>query len=91
MASCLDGRGRNTGRLNKSDKTSGFQFVHLWSSMETSEIICWKELSPVLSLTHWIPLGEKMENPDEEPISGRLDVCSGLRLQGVYAFSSRHT
>jgi hypothetical protein len=24
-------------------------------------------LSPVFSLTHCIPLGEKMEKPDEEP------------------------
>jgi hypothetical protein len=28
----------------------------------------WNEVSPVFSLTHWMPFGEKMENPDEEPI-----------------------
>jgi hypothetical protein len=27
----------------------------------------WKELSPVLSLTHDIPFGEKMENPEDDP------------------------
>jgi hypothetical protein len=30
----------------------------------------WKELSPVFSLTHSIPFGEKMENPDDEPDFG---------------------
>jgi hypothetical protein len=29
--------------------------------------MCWKELSPVFSFTHWMPFGEKMENPDDEP------------------------
>ena len=27
----------------------------------------WKEVSPVFSLTHEIPLGENMEKPDEDP------------------------
>ncbi len=56
------------GRLNRSEKTSGFQYIHLFSSTEAEEIISWKEESPVFSLTHWIPFGEKMENPDEDPM-----------------------
>lgn len=27
----------------------------------------WNEVSPVFSFTHWIPLGEKIEKPDEDP------------------------
>lgn len=26
------------------------------------------ESSPSFSVTHWIPFGEKMENPDDEPV-----------------------
>jgi hypothetical protein len=40
----------------------------LWSSIETSDIICWNELSPIISLTHCIPLGEKMEKPEDDPV-----------------------
>jgi hypothetical protein len=58
----------NMGRRKRSEKTSGFQYIHLFSSTEADEIISWKEESPVFSLTHWIPFGEKMENPDEDPI-----------------------
>ena len=58
----------NKGRLNRSENTSGFQYIHLLSSTEEAEIISWKEESPVLSFTHCIPFGEKMENPDEDPI-----------------------
>ena len=67
MASGLLGSSRKTRRRNRSMKTSGFQAVHLWSSIETSEIICWNVLSPVFSFTHWMPFGEKMEKPDEDP------------------------
>jgi hypothetical protein len=28
-------------------------------------------VSPVFSLTHWIPFGENIENPDEEPVTKR--------------------
>jgi hypothetical protein len=35
--------------------------------MAAVEIMSWKELSPVLSLTHDIPFGEKMENPEDDP------------------------
>jgi hypothetical protein len=28
----------------------------------------WKEVSPVFSLTHWMPRGEKIEKPEEEPV-----------------------
>lgn len=66
-ASGFAGRGRKMGRRNRSPKTSGFQFVHLWSSTETSDIVRWKDRSPVLLLTHSIPLGEKIEKPEEEP------------------------
>ena len=52
-----------------SPKTSGFQYIHLLSSTEADEIISWKEESPVFSLTHWIPFGENMENPEDDPES----------------------
>lgn len=48
-------------------KISGFQYIHLLSSTVAWEIISWNELSPVFSLTHWIPFGEKIEKPDEDP------------------------
>ena len=56
------------GRRKRSENTSGFQYIHLFSSTEADEIISWKEESPVFSFTHWIPFGEKMEKPDEDPI-----------------------
>ena len=34
----------------------------------------WNEVSPVFSLTHWIPLGEKIENPDDAPT--RRSACT---------------
>ena len=67
-ASSLGGRGLNTRRANISLKISGFQNIHLLSSIYADCIMSWKEESPVLSLTHWIPLGENIENPDEDPI-----------------------
>jgi hypothetical protein len=30
-------------------------------------MVRWNELSPVLEFTHEIPLGEKIEKPEEEP------------------------
>ena len=54
-------------RSNKSEKTSGFQYIHLFSSTDAEDIISAKEESPVFSLTHWIPFGEKIENPDDDP------------------------
>lgn len=60
--SCL-----NIRRWKRSPNTSGFQYMYLFSSTEEAEIISWKEESPVLSLTHCIPFGEKIENPDDEP------------------------
>jgi len=52
---------------NMSENTSGFQYIHLFSSTEADDIISWKEESPVFSFTHWIPLGEKIENPEDDP------------------------
>jgi hypothetical protein len=40
--------------------------------MAAVEIMSWNELSPVLSLTHDIPFGEKMENPEDEPTRGQF-------------------
>lgn len=54
-------------RWKRSPNTSGFQYIHLFSSTDAEDIISWNEESPVFSLTHWIPLGEKIENPDEDP------------------------
>jgi hypothetical protein len=50
-----------------SPKISGFQYIHLLSSTEADEIMSWKDVSPVFSLTHAIPFGEKIEKPDDEP------------------------
>lgn len=61
-------------RSKRSPKTSGFQYIHLFSSTDADDIICWKEESPVFSLTQEIPFGEKMENPDEEPSSVSEEV-----------------
>jgi hypothetical protein len=55
------------GRAKRSPKTSGFQYIILFSSTEADDIISWKEESPVFSLTHCTPLGEKMENPEDDP------------------------
>ena len=55
-------------------KISGFQYIHLLSSTVELEIISWNELSPVFSLTHCIPFGEKIENPEEDPMGG-LALC----------------
>ena len=68
MASSRGGRGLYTRRTNMSLKISGFQYIHLLSSTVACEIISWKELSPVFSLTHWMPLGENIENPEDDPI-----------------------
>lgn len=72
-ASGFEGKGRKIWRRNRSPKTSGFQLVHLWSSTETSDMVRWKDWSPVLVLTHWIPLGEKMEKPDDDPALGQQE------------------
>jgi hypothetical protein len=29
----------------------------------------WKEVSPVFPFTHCIPLGEKIEKPEEDPVT----------------------
>ena|SRR5277367_858970 len=65
--SAFGGNGRNTRLSNRSEKTSGFQYAHLLSSTDASEIISWKEESPVFSFTHCMPFGEKIENPEEDP------------------------
>ncbi len=77
-ASSRGGNGMNVRRRNISLKISGFQYTHLLSSTAAVDIISWKELSPVFSLTHSIPLGEKMENPDEEPIE-----CERVKVYGL--------
>lgn len=56
-------------RSKRSPKTSGFQYIHLFSSTDAEDIISWNDESPVFSLTHEIPFGEKIENPDDEPTS----------------------
>lgn len=66
--SYFGGKGRNTRRSKISEKTSGFQYIHLFSSTEASDIISWNELSPVFSFTHCIPLGENIEKPDDDPV-----------------------
>jgi len=65
--SFFGGSGLNIRRWNRSENTSGFQYIHLFSSTEAEEIISWNEESPVFSLTHWIPFGENIENPDDDP------------------------
>jgi hypothetical protein len=60
-----------------SRKTSGFHDTHLLSSIDDVQIMSWKEVSPVLSLTHWMPLGENIEKPDEEPRVVRSQVNQG--------------
>jgi len=72
--SFLGGSGLKIRRPNRSPNTSGFQYIHLFSSTEALDIISWNEESPVLSATHWIPFGEKMENPEEEPVSDRISI-----------------
>ena len=67
MASSLHGRGLKTRRRKISPKTSGFQWIHLCSCSCAAEMDSWKDVSPVFSLTHWMPLGEKIEKPDDEP------------------------
>ena len=69
-ASSFGGRGLKTRLMKRSLKISGFQYIHLLSSTDEDEIMSWKEESPVFSLTHWIPLGEKIEKPDDDPICG---------------------
>lgn len=89
-ASCLGGRGMNVRRANKSLKISGRQYTHFVSSAAAVKIISWKELSPVFSLIHCMPFGEKMENPDDEPraISSGLGSGSrGMPLTDVSSFS----
>ena len=65
--SAFGGSCRNIRFSNRSEKTSGFQYAHLLSSTDASEIISWKEESPVFSFTHCMPFGEKIENPEEDP------------------------
>lgn len=67
-ASCSGGSGMNALISNRSLKTSGFQKFHLTSFISAEAIISSNELSPVFSLTHCIPLGEKMEKPEEDPV-----------------------
>ncbi len=76
--SAFGGSGRNILLSNKSPKTSGFQYAHLFSSTDADEIISWNDESPVFSFTHCIPFGEKMENPDEDPTA-----CEDPNLQNA--------
>ena len=57
--------------MKMSPNISGFQvlFRSLCSPLAASVIIFWKDSSPVLSFTHWMPFGENMENPDDAPAS----------------------
>jgi hypothetical protein len=66
--SLFGGSGLNIRRANRSENTSGFQYIHLFSSTEAEDIISWKEESPVFSLTHWMPFGEKIEKPEDDPM-----------------------
>lgn len=68
-ASFLGGKGLKTRRTKMSPKISGFQYCHLFSSSLTAFwMVSWNEVSPVFSLTHSMPLLEKIENADDEPI-----------------------
>ena len=73
-ASCLGGNCLKTRRAKMAPKTSGFQYIHLLSSTAEDDSMSWKDLSPVLPLTHCIPLGEKIENPEEDPVSSQYPV-----------------
>jgi hypothetical protein len=42
------------------------------SSTDASEIISWKEESPVFSFIHCMPFGEKIENPEEDPVACQI-------------------
>src|SRR5580692_9229666 len=75
-ASILGGSGRYTLRWKMSRNTSGFHCTHLFSSLEVVVTISWNERSPVFSLTHWMPLGEKSEYPEEEPDDQRRTSTS---------------
>lgn len=66
-ASCCGGSGIKVRRANMSLNISGLQYTHLVSSTAALDIMSWKELSPVFSLIHCMPFGEKMENPEDEP------------------------
>ena len=69
-ASIFEGSWRKIRLWKRSVKISGFQYCHLFSSTEADVIISWNEESPVFSLTHCMPFGEKIEKPDEEPDPG---------------------
>jgi hypothetical protein len=71
-ASSFGGSALKTLLMKRSLKISGFQYIHLLSSVEDDKIISWKDESPVFSLTHWMPLGEKIEKPDDDPTSCQL-------------------
>jgi len=75
--SAFGGKGRNIRLSNRSEKTSGFQYAHLLSSTDASEIISWKEESPVFSFTHCMPFGEKIENPEEDPVTRKITTIGG--------------
>lgn len=66
-ASCFGGSDMYVRRANMSLKISGLQYTHFVSSAAAFDIMSWKELSPVFSLIHDTPLGENIENPDDEP------------------------
>jgi hypothetical protein len=70
--SALGGSCRNIRVSNRSENTSGFQYTHLLSSTDASEIISWKEESPVFSFIHCMPFGEKIENPEEDPVACQI-------------------
>lgn len=91
MASSLGGSGLKTRRAKISLKISGFQYIHLLSSTYADEIISWKEESPVFSLTHWIPLGEKIENPEDEPEMPKVNlpaITTELNSTGAYRYTA---
>ena len=79
-----------TRLMKRSLNISGFQYIHLLSSTDEDEIMSWNDESPVFSLTHWIPLGEKIEKPDDEPNSSQLlqDVGATIYSTDVSGFTT---
>lgn len=76
-ASSFGGRGLKTLRTKMSPKISGFQYCHLVSSSLTAFwMVSWNDVSPVFSLTHSMPLLEKIEKAEDDPEaqSGRHDT-----------------
>jgi hypothetical protein len=77
-----------TRRLKMSWKTSGRHCIHLLSSTAAVDIMSRKELSPVLSFTHWMPLGENIEKPEEDPRASQYCTHTPTDVHGpIYLVS----